>query len=72
MMPESKAKQPKCPHCDVQPCALALVLTSFGPSQPAAVFICNDCERIVSVAPLIAPVTREPQKERAPFIMVPQ
>ena len=75
MMPEyglPPTKQPKCPFCGVQPCPLALQLTSFGPAQPAVVFICNDCERILSVAPLIAPVTREPQKERAPLIMVPQ
>ena len=66
-------KEPKCPHCDVQPCVVGMRIISFGgPDAMAAVFMCGSCDRILSVAPLprIQPAPVPPER-RSSLVVVP-
>lgn len=62
--PERKAKGPKCPHCGFQPALVYAVQTQFG-RMVSAVFSCQACDAILSVAPV---AMAEPE---TPRIVVP-
>lgn len=49
---ETLRKGPKCPHCEVQPCFVAMNVISMGAGALAAVFVCQSCVKILSVSPL--------------------
>ncbi len=56
-----RPKVMKCPYCDAQPCALGAMITSFDAHSHAIVFICDACEKILSIAPILPSV---PQPSR--------
>ena len=58
---------PKCPFCGAQPCKVGLHPISFGENTIAGVFMCGECEMILSVAPL--PTINMPEIPQPKLVM---
>ncbi len=56
--------QPKCPHCDHQPCDIGASIVN-SPGGPLVIFICQSCQAILNIAfpPMMAETAPQPQLE---------
>jgi hypothetical protein len=72
-MQEAKAPReikPRCPYCNSRPCVMQMTLSTFG-FMPTCIFICEKCERIISVAPLPIPPEPPRQQRESSGIVIP-
>lgn len=69
MNAEQRQIVPKCPHCEVQPCMIGMLVISMGMGTFVGEFVCASCEKILGVFPVPRPAHVSPDVPQPSLIV---